>query len=133
MPKSLNRVMLLGRTGNDPEVRATGGGTLVASVSLATDERYKDATSNTKTRTTWHNLVAFGRMAEIFRDYVRKGAQLYVEGRLQTDSWDDKQSGQKRYKTNIVVSDVILLDKASGQNQAAPAPADDDLESAIPF
>ena len=82
---------------------------MVASFGLATSDRQKDAQGNWQDRTEWHNLVAFNRTAEIIRDYVKKGAKLYVEGKLSTSSWDDKQSGQKRYKTEIIVNDLSLL------------------------
>ena len=94
MAKSVNKVILLGHVGKDPEIRSTTGGTLVANLSLATSERYKDQ----EERTEWHNLVVFSRGAEIIRDYVRKGSRLYVEGKIQTRSWDDKNSGEKKYR-----------------------------------
>jgi len=105
MAKSVNKVILLGHVGKDPEIRSTTGGTLVANLSLATSERYKDQ----EERTEWHNLVAFSRGAEIIRDYVKKGSRLYVEGKIQTRSWDDKNSGEKKYRTEVVVLDITLL------------------------
>ncbi len=109
MAKSVNKVILLGNVGKDPEIRATPGGTMVANFSIATTERAKDQSGNWADKTEWHNLVAFGKVAEIIRDYVKKGSKLYAEGSLRTNSWDDKTSGQKRYKTEIVVSDISLL------------------------
>ncbi len=109
MAKSVNKVILLGNVGKDPEVRATPNGTMVANFSLATTERAKDQGGNWSDKTEWHNLVAFGKLAEIIRDYVKKGSKLYIEGSLRTSSWDDKTSGQKRYKTEIVVNDISLL------------------------
>ena len=109
MAKSVNRVFLLGNVGKDPEIRATGGGTTVATFSIVTTERSKDPQGNWQDRTEWHTLVAFKRTAEIVRDYVKKGSKLYIEGKLQTRSWDDKESGQKRYKTEVVVFDLSLL------------------------
>ncbi|MGA9672088.1 MAG: single-stranded DNA-binding protein, partial [Terracidiphilus sp.] len=109
MAKSVNKVILLGNVGKDPEIRSTPGGTMVATFGLATTDRQKDAQGNWQDRTEWHNLVAFGRTAEIIRDYVKKGNKLYIEGALRTSSWDDKQSGQKRYKTEIIVNDLSLL------------------------
>ena len=109
MAKSVNKVILLGNVGKDPEIRSTGGGTMVANFTLATSDRQKDAQGNWQDRTEWHNLVAFQRTAEIIRDYVKKGSKLYVEGKIQTRSWDDKESGQKRYRTEIVVNDISLL------------------------
>ena len=109
MAKSVNKVILLGNVGKDPEIRSTGGGTMVANFTLATSDRQKDAQGNWQDRTEWHNMVAFTRLAEIVRDYVKKGSKLYVEGKIQTRSWDDKESGQKRYRTEIIVNDVVLL------------------------
>ena len=93
MAKSVNKVILLGNVGKDPEIRSTPSGTIVANLTLATGDRQKDAQGNWQDVTEWHNLVAFTRTAEIIRDYVKKGAKLYVEGKIQTRSWDDKQSG----------------------------------------
>ena len=84
MAKSVNKVILLGNVGKDPEIKATASGTVVATFSIATSERFKDKTGNWQDRTEWHNLVAYQRTAEIIRDYVKKGNKLYVEGRLQT-------------------------------------------------
>ena len=109
MAKSVNKVILLGNVGKDPEIRSTGGGTMVANFTLATSDRQKDAQGNWQDRTEWHNLVAFTRLAEIVRDYVKKGSKLFVEGKIQTRSWDDKESGQKRYRTEIIVNDLSLL------------------------
>ncbi len=109
MAKSVNKVILLGNVGKDPEMRSTGGGTLVANFTLATSDRQKDPQGNWQERTEWHNLVAFTRLAEIVRDYVKKGTKLYVEGKIQTRSWDDKETGAKRYRTEIVVNDLSLL------------------------
>jgi len=109
MAKSVNKVILLGNVGKDPEIRSTSGGMTVANFSIATSERIKAADGQYTDKTEWHNLVAFQRLAEIVRDYVKKGSKLYIEGRLQTSSWDDKTSGQKRYKTEIVVGDISLL------------------------
>ena len=109
MAKSVNKVILLGNVGKDPEIRSTGGGTMVANFTLATTDRQKDAQGNWQDRTEWHNLVAFQRTAEIVRDYVKKGTKLYIEGKIQTRSWDDKESGQKRYRTEIIVNDLSLL------------------------
>ena len=95
MAKSVNKVILLGNVGKDPEIRSTGGGTMVANFTLATSDRQKDAQGNWQDRTEWHNLVAFKRTAEIVRDYVKKGSKLYVEGKIQTRSWDDKETGAK--------------------------------------
>lgn len=109
MAKSVNKVILLGNVGKDPEMRSTGGGTLVANFTLATSDRQKDAQGNWQDRTEWHNIVAFTRLAEIVRDYVKKGSKLYIEGKIQTRSWDDKETGAKRYRTEIIANDVSLL------------------------
>jgi single-strand DNA-binding protein len=109
MAKGVNKVILLGNVGKDPEIRSTAGGMTVASFSLATADRQKDQQGNWQDKTEWHNLVAFARTAEIVRDYVKKGSQLYVEGKIQTRSWDDKESGQKKYRTEILVNDLSLL------------------------
>ncbi len=109
MAKSVNKVILLGNVGKDPEIRSTGGGMMVANFTLATSDRQKDAQGNYQDRTEWHNLVAFQRTAEIVRDYVKKGSKLFVEGKIQTRSWDDKESGQKKYRTEIIVNDLSLL------------------------
>jgi single-strand DNA-binding protein len=117
MAKSVNKVILLGNVGKDPEIRSTPNGVMVANFTLATSDRFQDPQGNWQDRTEWHNLVTFKRTAEIVRDYVKKGSKLYVEGKLQTRSWDDKESGQKRYKTEIVVFDLSLLsgrDEGSG-------------------
>ena len=104
MSKSINSVTILGNVGKDPEIRSTGGGTTVASFSIATSYKAKDR----EEVTSWHNLVAFGRTAEIVRDYVRKGSKLYVEGRLDYQQWE--KDGQKHYKTVIVANELVLLD-----------------------
>lgn len=109
MAKSVNKVILLGNVGKDPEIRATASGMTVANFSIATTDRIKGSDGQYTDKTEWHNLVAFQRTAEIIRDYVKKGHKLYVEGRLQTSSWDDKTSGQKKYRTEIIVSDLSLL------------------------
>src|SRR5579862_6912001 len=109
MARSVNKVILVGNVGKDPEMRSTGGGTTVASFTLATSDRYQDGQGNWQDRTEWHNLKAFKRTAEIVRDYVKKGTKLYIEGKITTNSWDDKESGQKRYRTEILVNDLLLL------------------------
>jgi single-strand DNA-binding protein len=109
MARSVNKVTLLGNVGKDPEIRSTAGGNIVANLTLATSDNQKDAQGNWQERTEWHNLVAFKRTAEIVRDYVKKGSKLYIEGKITTRSWDDKESGQKRYKTEILVNELVLL------------------------
>ena len=116
MSKGVNKAILLGNVGKDPEIRSTNSGGLVASISLATADRQKDGQGNWQDKTEWHNLVAFNRTAEIVRDYVKKGDRLYIEGKIQTRSWDDKDSGQKKYRTEIFVFDLTLLSGRSEQN-----------------
>ena len=107
--KSVNKVTLLGNLGKDPEVKFTPQGTAVAKLALATNERYKDKEGQWQDRTEWHNVVLWQRLAEIAGEYLKKGGKVYIEGRLQTRSWDDKTSGQKKYMTEVVGSDLILL------------------------
>jgi single-strand DNA-binding protein len=109
MAKSVNKVILVGNLGKDPEVKFTPSGVAVAKFSLATNERYKDKSGEWQDRTEWHNIVAWQRLAEIVGEYVKKGSKIYIEGRLQTSSWEDKQSGEKKYRTEIVAQDLVLL------------------------
>jgi single-strand DNA-binding protein len=109
MARGVNKVILLGNVGKDPEIRSTQGGMQVAKFTLATTEGVKDQSGKWNDKTEWHSLVAFGRTAEIIRDYVKKGSQIYIEGKLSTSSWDDKESGQKKYRTEILVNDLQLL------------------------
>ena len=107
--KTVNRVTLMGCLGKDPDIRSTVGGKLVANMSIATTEREKDANGKWQDRAEWHNVVAFERTAEIVRDYLKKGAPIYVEGKLHTRVWDDQQSGEKKYRTEIIVDELIML------------------------
>ena len=116
MAKSVNRTFLLGHVGKNPEVETTPGGTVAVRFSLATTDRQKNRQGNWSDRIEWHNLVAYGRTAEIVRDYASKGTQLFVQGKIQTRSWDDKDSGQKRYWTEIFVHDLTLLGGGRGEN-----------------
>src|SRR5512142_883032 len=109
MAKSVNKVILIGNLGKDPEIKYTPGGMPVARLTLATNERYKDKEGNWQDRTEWHNLVAFQRTAEIVGEYLKKGRQVYIEGSLRTSSWDDKETGQKKYRTEIMVNELVLL------------------------
>jgi single-strand DNA-binding protein len=121
MPKSVNKVILVGNVGKDPEVKFLPSGLPVANLTLATSERFKDKGGEWQDRTEWHNLTAYQRVAEIIRDYVKKGSKLYVEGRIQTRSWDDQASGQKKYRTEIVVNDIVLLSgRGEGEPMSAP-------------
>lgn len=112
--KSLNRVQLIGNLGKDPEIKYTPSGTAVAKITIATNERFKDKGGEWQDRTEWHNVVLWQRLAEIAGEYLKKGGKVYIEGRLQTRSWDDKQTGQKKYMTEIVASDLILLSGREG-------------------
>lgn len=114
MAKGINKVFLLGNVGKDPEIRSTAGGMTVASFSLATAERARDAQGNWADKTEWHNIVCFQRTAEVVRDYVKKGTQLFIEGKIQTRSWDDKNSGEKKYRTEILCNELTLLGGGSG-------------------
>ena len=117
MSKSVNKTILLGNVGKDPEIKATNGGTLVASFTLATADRYKDKQGEWQEQTEWHNLVAYARGAEIIRDYVKKGSKLYVEGKIKTRSWEDKDTGKKVYRTEIIVGDISLLSNSEGNGK----------------
>jgi single-strand DNA-binding protein len=107
--KSVNKVILLGNLGKDPELKYTPSGTAVAKFSLATNDRFKDKEGQWQDRTEWHNVTAWARTAEIAGEYLKKGSKVYIEGSLRTHSWDDKQTGQKKYMTEIMVNDLVLL------------------------
>ena len=109
MARGVNKVILIGNLGSDPEVKYTPNGAPVANFSLATSESWNDKDGQRQERTEWHRLVLWSKLAEIAGQYLKKGAKIYVEGRLQTRSWDD-QSGQKRYMTEVVVNDMQMLD-----------------------
>jgi len=113
--RSLNRVQLIGNLGKDPEIKYTPSGTPVAKLAIATNERYKDKNGEWQDRTEWHNVVLWQRLAEVAGEYLKKGGKVYIEGRLQTRSWDDKQTNQKKYMTEVVASDMILLGGRGGE------------------
>jgi single-strand DNA-binding protein len=115
---NLNKAMLIGRLGADPEVRYTQNNTAVATLSLATSDRYKDSNGEWQETTEWHRVVAWGRLAEICQQYTNKGSQIYVEGPIQTRSWEDRE-GQKRYTTEIKAQVIQLLDSREGGNTSA--------------
>ena len=125
---SLNKVMLIGNVGRDPEVRyldGNSGNAKVATFTLATTERYRDRNGETRENTEWHNIVAWRGNADVAERFVRKGTQLYIEGRIRTRSWDD-QTGNKRYTTEIIVDNLQLLGKKSdnpGGQSSYQAPA----------
>ncbi len=116
---SVNKVILVGRLGQDPEVRYTQGGTAVASLSIATDEIWKDQSGERQRRTEWHRIVAWSKLAEICGQYLSKGRLVYIEGRLQTRSWQDKE-GNKRYTTEVRADNMVMLGGRSEEGQAAP-------------
>lgn len=143
MAKSLNRVMLIGNLGKDPELRYTTSGVAVATFSLATNESWKDQDGNLQERTEWHNIVAWKKLAEICGEWLKKGKKIYVEGRIQTRSYDDKNTGAKKYMTEIVADNIIMLDsKGAGEgssaspsaaSEATPAPAAGRINDDLPF
>jgi single-strand DNA-binding protein len=126
----INKVILVGRLGKDPETKSTPSGTTVAKFSLATDERFTDRNGEKQERTEWHNIVAWGKLGDICGQYLRKGKLVYIEGSIRTDSWEDKESGQKKYRTEIIANTMKMLDRAGseeggsyggGQQQRRPA------------
>lgn len=124
MSGTVNRVILIGRLGKDPEIKYTPSGTALATFSLATDENRKDADGNRQTVTEWHNLVLWGKQAEIAAEYLKKGRLIYVEGRLQTRSWEDAQGGGTRYRTEVVGERFVMLgSRAEAGESSAPAKA----------
>ena len=106
---SVNKVILIGNLGKDPEVKYTPSGMAVARFSIATNERVKDKDGNWGDRTEWHNIVLFDRKAEVAGEYLKKGRTVYIEGSIRTSSWDDKETGQKKYKTEIIGNQMVLL------------------------
>lgn len=159
MARGVNKVILLGNLGKDPEVKYTQSGMAVARFSLATTERAKDKDGNWNDKTEWHNVVAFGRTAEVAGEYLKKGRTVYIEGSIRTSSWDDKESGQKKYRTEIIINDLIMVggqreggeggggysgsrggtskgnnfDQRAPEHDEAPAPAGEITDEDIPF
>lgn len=144
---SLNKAMIIGRLGRDPEVRYTQSNTAVATLSVATSERYKDKQGEWQENTEWHRVVAWDRLAEICQEYLKKGSQVYIEGPIQTRQWEDKE-GQTRYTTEIKALTMTMLDsKGSGGGDASPKPDNsqqvsssvdlnenfDDIDDDLPF
>ena len=151
MARGINKVILVGNLGNDPDIRYTAGGAAVANISVATTDSWKDKESGEQQdRTEWHPVVFFGRLAEIVGEYLKKGSQVYLEGRLQTRKWQDK-SGNDRYTTEIVANDMQMLGGRAGGGMgnneqsappmsnnapsanAAPAADNDFVDDDIPF
>jgi len=119
---SVNKVILVGRLGKDPETRFTGSGQAVCNFSMATDETYRDRAGTRQKRTEWHRIVLWGKLAEIAQQYLKKGMLVYIEGRIQTRQWEDKQTGQKRTSTEIVANGMkMLTSRAEGMAAGAGA------------
>lgn len=142
---SLNKAMIIGHLGAAPEIRNTQNNTAVANFSVATESRYKDSNGEYQSDTDWHNIVAWGRTAEVCQEYLRKGSKVYIEGPISTDSYEDKD-GVKRYKTQITALRMVMLDSKSdnqqggGRPQAQPqqkpqfnAEDFDDMDDDLPF
>lgn len=135
--KSLNCVMLIGNLGKDPEAKFLNDGTQVTNFSIACGESWKDKEGNKQERTEWVNIVAWKKLAEICSEYLHKGSKVFVEGKLQTRSWDDKNSGVKRYMTEVVINDLVMLDGKQGDTHTEPqaepsSPVQPDKED-LPF
>jgi single-strand DNA-binding protein len=130
MAKSINKVILLGNVGRDPDVRYTPGGGAVAKFSLATNERFKDKSGEWQNRTEWHNVIAWQRLAEIVGEYVHKGSRLYIEGKLQSSVWEDRNSGEKKHQIEIVARDIILFNSTETSAQTDQDGAEDESQPA---
>jgi single-strand DNA-binding protein len=124
----VNKVILVGNLGRDPEVRSLPNGKPVASFSVATSRRWKDRDGNRQEQTEWHNVVCYDKLAEIAGQYLTKGKQVFVEGRIQTRSWDDKNSGEKKYRTEIICDNFQMLGSAGGGSGRGGGHAGHDLE-----
>jgi single-strand DNA-binding protein len=128
----VNKVILVGNLGKDPEVRYTSGGQAVASLRIATSRSWTDKQSGQrKEETEWHDVEVWGKQAELCGEYLAKGRQVYIEGRLKTDKWQDKQSGQERYRVKIVADSVRFLSsggqRSPGRPSPSPSPANDEM------
>jgi single-strand DNA-binding protein len=130
MARGVNKVILIGNLGNDPEVRYTPSGSAVANVNLATSETWRDKQSGElQDRTEWHRVVFFNRLAEIVGEYLRKGSKIYVEGTLRTRKWTDKNNIE-RYTTEIIANEMHILDSRSGTNlNTHPIPTNEEMDS----
>lgn len=147
MARGVNKVILIGNLGKDPEVRYTPSGLAVANITLATSESWKDKTSGEmQEKTEWHRVVFYQRLAEIAGEYLRKGSKVFVEGRLQTRKWQDKTTGQDKYTTEIIADNMQMLDSKGGSSDSASyekpaaamasagaAPALETFDDDIPF
>lgn len=123
MSYGLNKVTLIGNLGKDPELKYTPSGEAVVRFSIATNESYKDPNGQLVERTEWHNIVAWRKLAELFGQYLKKGSKVYLEGKLQTRSWEDKE-GNKRYTTEIVANEFVFLDTRGGGGESAASHAE---------
>ncbi len=130
--RGLNKVMLIGNLGADPETKVLPSGQMVANFSLATGESYKDQNGNLVEKTEWHKIVVYGKLAEICKQYLKKGKQVYLEGKIQTRSWDDKESGKKNYITEIICNEMQMIGARTdgGSNGGDHATSSSDDESA---
>lgn len=115
----INKVILVGRLGKDPEIRSTPGGQSVAKFTIATDEKFTDRNGEKQERTEWHNIAAWGKLGEICGQYLKKGKLVYIEGSIRTDSWDDKETGQKKYRTEIIANTMKMLDRRGDEGGAS--------------
>ena len=117
MARSVNKVVLIGNLGDDPELRYTGGGTAVCNMSLATNESYTNSDGEEVQQTEWHDVVAWGRLAEVCDEYLEKGAQVYFEGKLRTQKWTD-QNGNSRYRTQVLAREMKFLDRKEDRHSS---------------
>ena len=138
---SVNKALIIGNLGQDPEIKYTQSGSPVANLSVATSERWKDKnTGEQKEQTEWHRVVVFGRLAEIAEQYLKKGSKVFIEGKIQTRDWEDSE-GNKKYTTEVVAREMTMLDSrastdssaSSSDNSAKDAAKDDNSEEDIPF
>lgn len=128
MPKSVNKVILVGNVGKDPEIKYTPSGVALARFTLATNESFKDKNGEWQDRTEWHQVTAWQRLAEIVGEHVQKGSKLYIEGKLQTSSWEDRNSGDRKYRTEIVARDIVLLGSCEAPRDRKADSAEDQSE-----
>ena len=128
---SVNKVILVGRLGGDPEVRYTANQQPICSFGLATSERYKDKEGNMQEKTEWHNISMFGRLAEVGNEYLKKGSQIFIEGRLQTRKWQTKE-GQDRYTTEVVAATMQMLGSKDSSSGASDSSSDFDQQKSQP-
>lgn len=125
MARDLNKVMLIGRLGVEPEMRYTPSGSPVTSFRVAVGRQWRDSNGESHEETEWFSVVAWNKLAEICNQYLAKGVRVYIEGRLQTRSWEDQQSGQTRYKTEVIASDMIILDSRDSREGRTARESDD--------